>query len=328
MSEREPGFAAGARQAAWLFRRARHSPLKVVIGAALLALTVLAIQLIKEHTFGPRFVLRAVEADRDARTAPRPKRQLREYVLGAAFSSSALAGLIEKHGLYPGLYRKNPEAAIESFREDIEVEVHRNYFIEDRGPDEGPRSARIAVSFRSPNRELAVAVTRDLGELIVAREQQTRRLQAEHAAEHAELGIESARDRYLDHKRQMRRLSLEPTTLARVKLSGMARSLDALERDVEIAEQRAATYSLGEKLESKELGLMFEVVERGAVPRSAEIEPHELWALFIITFLFGLPLSALAVGAFSRTVHGRNEVEALGLPLLAEVPFASNWRKA
>jgi hypothetical protein len=148
-------------------------------------------------------VLRAVEMDRNPQTAPRPKRHLREHVRDVAFSASSLSALIEKHELYPALYRANPIAALTSFREDIELEVYQNFFIEERSPLDPPRSARIAVTYRSSDRAQGLAVTRDLGKLIVEHEVATRRRQAMAATNEADDALKRARGELVELRRQI-----------------------------------------------------------------------------------------------------------------------------
>jgi hypothetical protein len=329
MVESEPGLRSIARIVARLIRRARANPARVLVTALLLALAVVAIALVTERAFRPRYVMRVVEADRDARTAPRMKRQLREYVMGAVFSNGVLLSLIEKHGLYPGIVRKNPQGALESFREDIEVEVYRNFFVEERSAHDAPRSARIAVSYRSDDRDLALAVTADLGDLIVTHERAARSHQAAEAAVRARRELDRARARYLDQRRRVTEKALltesgEARDLARVELTDATRSLEALERDVEIAEERNAAFELGSQLEDQQLGITFETIDRGAIPRSAELEHRDLAVLGALAFVLGLPLAALWVGAFGPTLVDAEDVESLALPLLAVVPSLKN----
>jgi hypothetical protein len=313
------------RQAAQLFRRARAFPLRVIATALVLAAVVVGIELVKEHAFSPRFVLRALEADRDARTAPRMKRQLREYVMGAAFSNQALSELMRKHQLYPGIARNNPQAALESFREDIVVEVYRNYFVEERSAQTAPRSARISVSYRSEQRDVALAVTRDLGELVIAFERAARQKQADVAAARAKTSLDRARERYLGQTKKINEAAVlagesgPDRELARVRGANLSRSLEGLERDLELAAARSAVLELGKDLEDQGLGLSFETVDRGDIPRSAELETDDLLLLGALTFLFGFPLAALAVGAFSAPIVNTQDLRNLDLPLLVEV---------
>jgi hypothetical protein len=300
----------------------------VLLTALGLALAVVAIELAKEHAFSPRVVLRALEADRDARTAPRMKRQLREYVMGAVFSNRALSDLMTRHGLYPGLARTNREAALQSFREDIEVEVYRNYFVEERGAGSAPRSARIMVSYRSEHRDLALAVSRDLGELVAVHERAARRQQADAAASRAAQALDRAKARVIGERRKLREAALtsadgevdaDVQRLARVEAANRTRTLESLEHDLELASARSAALELGKNMEAQELGLTFETVERGTIPRSAELELEDLLWLGALTFVFGLPLAALAVSAFSAPIVSRDDLWRLELPLLAEV---------
>jgi hypothetical protein len=199
----EPGPQAALVEVMRLAGRGiRHPLICLLCGLGLTALVVGGLVL-KEYRYQPKFVLRVVEMDRDPHTAPRPKRHLREHVRDAVFSNTRLAELIEKHGLYPALYRANPIAAITSFREDIEIDVYRNYFVEERSPDDPPRSARIAVSYRSSDRKQGLAVTRDLGKAIIDNEHQNRKRQAIAAAQEAEKVLTRARADVLALRQQI-----------------------------------------------------------------------------------------------------------------------------
>jgi hypothetical protein len=80
-------------------------------------------------------------------------------------------------------------------------------------------------------------------------------------------------------------------------------SLGALEHQVEAAERRASTLELGAGLERGGIGLFFEVVDDGALPeRSGQLQAQLLAGA--TTLLLGVPLIALAVGAFSSTRRG------------------------
>src|SRR5690606_22342653 len=111
-----------------------------------------------------------------------PNRRLREHVRHAVFTSERLLAVMRNHGLYASLLRTNPRAALESFQEDIVIDVYRNYFIEERAPSAPPRSARIAVGYRSPLPLQSVAVARDLGKLVAEHEGNHRHAQALRAA--------------------------------------------------------------------------------------------------------------------------------------------------
>ncbi|HEX6276479.1 MAG TPA: hypothetical protein VFZ53_25735, partial [Polyangiaceae bacterium] len=182
----EPRLVDFVRQGAELcvggVRRPWHTLLVALAAAALVA----AVLAFRDHAYAPRLLLRLEEGGGDAVAGgANIKRRLGAYVREGVFTSEPLLAIIRRHGLYPSLAAKNPRAALDSFREDIEVDVYQNYFVESREPGTTPRSARVAVSYHSPEREKALAVTRELGALIKERETRLRREQAERNAQEA-----------------------------------------------------------------------------------------------------------------------------------------------
>ena len=130
------------RQAVRLVVAGCRRPLVLLAVTLGFATTVAGAVLVAKHSYAPRYVLRIVEPDRDPSGMPRPRRELAAYVREAVFTSKPLLAIIERHDLYPGLARRNPRAALNSFREDIDVDVYGNYFVEERSAGAGPRSAR------------------------------------------------------------------------------------------------------------------------------------------------------------------------------------------
>ena len=318
----EPGLRDALHQLVRLTRRAVRRPLAVLALAALgSALTVGGV-LVKEQTFASPFVLRVVEVDRDPHTAPRPKRRLREHVRDAVFSSSRLLEVLRRHGLYPSLTRDNPQAALTSFREDIDVDVFRNYFVEERSRLDPPRSARVAIRYYSADKRLAVAVSRDLGRLVIRDEQERRERQAEQAARDAEVTAAAANERLYARETEVARgLGEAPSDPAiAVELAGLMHSLEPLRIDAEHAERRKAALDVGRSLENHGMGLHFDVVDEGGIPASAGLDLTEAGWLALVMFLFGLPLAAVSVGAFSSTVHDTYDIELLGLRPLGHLP--------
>jgi hypothetical protein len=220
-------------------------------------------------------------------------------------TSKPLLAVIRRHGLYPKLARNNPRGAVESFREDIKVEVYQNYFVEAREPGSAPRSARVAVSYRTFDRDKALAVTRDLGAIIVQHETRSRREQAARAAgdaERARDALQVALQRRTEEialKEREVALAKEPEPERQIELVGLLGSLAVLERDLDAATSRAASYELGAALEQAGVGLRFEVANEARLPSEAAARRYA-WMAAVASFAFGLPLSATAVGAFSQ----------------------------
>jgi hypothetical protein len=199
----EPDTRVALGQLARIARAGLARPFRTLWVTTLVVLALVVGVALNEHRFGPRFVLRVVEMDRDPNTAPRPKRHLRDHVRQAVFSNTRLSKVIEQYGLYPTLYRANPIAAVESFREDIVIDVYRNSFVEDRSADEAPRSAHIALRYLSADRRLALDVTRALGRLIVANEAENRKVQAQSALADADQVVARAHQSLLELRRQI-----------------------------------------------------------------------------------------------------------------------------
>src|SRR5450432_4428957 len=150
----EPGFGTALRQASHLMRGGLRRKGLTITLSLLLASSVTGWTALANHTYSPRLVLRVVEMDQDPSMSLRPRRDLKEYVREAVWTSEPLLKIIHERGLYPGLVARNPRAALESMREDSEVDVYQNYFVEERSTADPPRSARVVVRYRSPNREL------------------------------------------------------------------------------------------------------------------------------------------------------------------------------
>lgn len=298
----EPGFRTGLRQAVELGLRGLRRPWLALLLTALLASGVAALVLIVKRSYAPVFMLRVVEADRDPNSMPRLKRQLADYARQAVMTSEPLFRIMRKHGLYSSLLRKNARAALQSFREDISIEVYQNYFLEDRAPGDLPRSARLAVSYRAKDPVVALAVTRDLGALIVSHEQRVRREQTLLAAQEAERERDALRYALQQRSGQIVTRQTDLAQLAhqdpraQVELIGMLGSVSAIEQRLEAAERRGAALDLAATLERGGVGMYFQVVDEGALPaRGGEVQA--LLLLFGAVFVCGLPLIALGIGA-------------------------------
>ena len=112
-------------------------------------------------------VLRVSEGSARASGSELTVGSLRAHVDDLALTNSRLVELMRRH---PGAFselEKDPAGALEELRGHMEVSISENDFIEERSPSDPPRSARIALSFRSPNPELAWTVDHELAELVI-----------------------------------------------------------------------------------------------------------------------------------------------------------------
>jgi hypothetical protein len=301
--DEEPAATVGVRQAWTLLLVGLQRQMSLLTVTALYAAALAGAVLWTRYAYAPEYVLRVVEAERDPTGMPRPRRQLAEYIRMAVFTSEPLLDVIRRHNLYPSLAANNPRAALESFREDIDVEVRQNYFGGDRAPGAGPRSVRLVVSYHSANPELAVGVTRDLGDLITKREQTTRKDEAMRAAGLAKEELDEARQALALRRSAVAsmRAELDRTTAdapeGRIAFIGLLGSLPAMELRVDERERREASLALGASLEQRGIGMNFEVVNDASVPTDAEARRGRVLVAGT-AFVLGLPLLAIAVGAF------------------------------
>lgn len=298
----EPGFGAMPRQLATLFQRGTRRPLWVVVSSALVALALVGSIALAHRTYEPRVVLRVVEADRDPGSMPELKRKLAEYVREGVFTAEPLLEIARRYGLYPKVH--DPHSVLEAFRRDIDVDVYQNYFVEQRSNGEAPRSARVAVSYRAGDPTKALAVTRDLGALVVARVTATREEQAERAAAIAESAAATLQqalgERYREAAELRQKLERDPAPELQVKLVSVLGSLPGLERQADTAEKRAANLDLGKAYEAHGIGLRFDVAEDASVPvwdRNSSLRIIGAACVFVL----GLPLVVLGVGAATLT---------------------------
>jgi hypothetical protein len=257
------------------------------------------------YSYAAEYTLRVVEPDRDSTGEPPPPRQLADYVREAVFTSDPLVDVMSRHDLYPSLARKNLRAALESFREDIDVSVRENYFLEERPVGAAPRSALLSVSYRSANPELAVSVTRELGELVLQRTQAMRENDTKRAADLAKDRVDAARDALAVRRSEVAsiRAALDrggnDAPEHRIAFIGLLGSLPALELQQDERERREASLALAAALERKGVGTRFEVVDDALLPQHDVGAKSQRALLAATTFVLGLPLLAMAVGAFA-----------------------------
>jgi hypothetical protein len=302
--DEELRVTAAVGQAGRLLVAGLGRQLALLVAGALYAAAIAGAILWTKYSYAPEYVLRIVEGDRDPTGMPRPRRQLAEYVRKAVFTSDPLLDVITRHGLYPGLARKNPRAALESFREDIDVEVRENYFIEERPIGAAPRSARLIVRYHNADPEVAVGVTRELGALVVNREQATRKNEALRVAGLAKEQLDEARQALALRRSAVAsmRMELDRASPAaperRIAFIGLLGSLPALELRQDERERREASLALGAALEQRGVGMVFEVVSDGSLPIDTGASRRRA-VVAGSAFVFGLPLLTIALGAFA-----------------------------
>jgi hypothetical protein len=302
--DEEPPISGGLWQARDLLRVGLERPILFVLAGALYAAALAGCFLWTRHTYAPEYVLRVVEADGDRTGVSGPRLQLAEYVREAVFTSKPLLRVMGRNGLYASLANSNPRAALDSFREDIDVEVRQNYFVDARPVGAAPRSALLLVRYRNADPDVATTVTRELGELVVNREHETLREGTARAADLAKTQVDDAR-RALALRRSAAasmRADLDESGASvprrRLALIGLLESLPALELAQDQREKREASLAFGAAIERRGVGTVFQVVDDASLPGDAGARGTREF-LGAAAFVLGLPLLAIAVGAFA-----------------------------
>jgi hypothetical protein len=269
------------------------------------------------------------ETDLDAYTAPRTIGSLRDYVADVCFSDRQLLRVIRARKLYPSqMARGDERMALDEMRDDIEVEVWRNFFALPRTPDDPGRSARIAITYHGRDRQVVFEVAHDLGQVI--------------SDEQASLGIAEAQDALMgaeDRVRQARALAQEKQHELVVKRVAVANARNPQESAALAIEQnslRRLTLSADEQvrtaekarqamwmrlqLETKRLGLQFELIDGGRVATPGPSKKLVLSLLAVLGFCSMLPLVMMGVGGVDDRVYEVEDVRRLGLVALGALP--------
>jgi hypothetical protein len=302
--DEEPPLTTAARQVGQLILAGFERKRVLLLVATLYAVAIACGLLRIKYSYAPEYVLRVVEADRDPTGVPRPRPQMADYVRQAVFTSEPLLDVIGRHGLYPSLARSNPRAALESFREDIDIEVRQNYFLEERPIGAAPRSALLFVSYHNTDSDVAVSVTRELGGLVVKHELSTRQKEATRAADLAKSRTDEARQALTLRRSAVASMQadLDRGNAAgpdrRMAFIGLLGSVPALELEQDQRERREASLALGAALERRGVGTVFEVVSDAVLPADEGAKSARSLAAGM-AFVCGLPLLFVAVGAFA-----------------------------
>jgi hypothetical protein len=322
----EPGAKGAWIELQRLKRRALSRPLKPVFIALLLTAALVGMRARKQRVFSSRVVFRVTENDLDATTAPRPAKALREYVYDVCFSTTRLIELMTLHGLYPAQLKRDPLLAAETMRDDIEVDVWRNYFVDDRTSLDAGRSARLAIGYSSKDPAQALVVAQDLGKLIAEVESKSRIQQTADAAERAAYQLSVARQqltrmqtRIIAIEYSLRRALPPHDALLRIELEALRKEVPVLERKAKEHQAAATDFKLRASMEKSNLGLSFEMVDPGTVAKPGLSRPRELILFAVLGFLVFLPLAGMYAAAYDKRVFDPEDVRRLGIAPLGHV---------
>jgi hypothetical protein len=328
-TDREPGFRETVDELARLFRRARKRPW-VVVGLTVLVTALMVVRSARTQiSYGARVKLLVTEstleaASRELRSGSRiySNDKLRDFVANAAFTDGKVLELLKKHDYRTRDIENNPRLVLQSFREDVEIDVYRNHFVEE--PMGAPRTANIAIGIRLPDPDKALEITRALGDLVVERDAAYRKEAYEAARTVAGHELKLVRDRIAETDAEktslLTRADFEPNRAKKGELKYRAKQLESklLSLSYELSAARARYEEVRMMDNAGAMGLRFERIDWGAA--EVRIDKRAAVVRFgLMVLILSFPFVAMAVGGFDRRVYDRDDVRRLGLIPLGTV---------
>lgn len=307
-----------------VFARARRRPVSVLAFALLATFALIGYRALKTPAYRATLYYRLAEGGlADPTHAPKPPREIRQYIEKVALSRGNLERIMKKYQISERWLTRDREAAIDSFREEIEVEVSRNYFIYPRRPRDPPRSAQVTISVWGGEVEQTQAILRELGDAV--RADQVDQRSARLAADRQLLGerAEQARARTRALQEEIERLGREAARADKRTAVAMKARIAAL--NVEAAgaigqtlqlERRARDAGFTGAAEGEQLGLRFELFDEQLVEFAPRLTPSELAVRGAVVLVFLLVAAASFVGAFDDRVYAPEDLVVRGLPPL------------
>jgi hypothetical protein len=311
-----------------VLRRGLRHGRAIVALVALVTATYVAARLSKAPVYEATLYFRLTEGElSDPTHGPRPPADIHQHIWNVSLSRSELARIMSQLRVSSAWLARDPVAAVEAFRDDIELDVLRNDFIVERRQGDPPRSATVTLSLSGGDPERTRAIVHELGSAIL-RDQATRRTaRIDGAKAELEARLADARRRaetlrgdvaQLDVLAQaatadhVGRIGLEAR---RAALDVQARSADEQARAVE---RRLAAVAFTGAAEAEQLGFAFELLDERLVAYSPRLSPGRVALRAVLVFALALVLAATVVGAFDDRVYAPADVR--GLPVLGAVP--------
>lgn len=304
-----------------LFRRARAQKTITVLVAAVFALVIVGRAVRRSPQYEARVVLRVSEqrTPEQGRTMVSPA-DLEDYTEQVVFARSRLLDIIRARQLYSSLRARDPQLAVEQMREDLTVTVVGNYFLEYRRQNEGPRSVRVILEYVSADPDEAAAVLRDLSQLFATTLAGDSHDVVVEALALAQQTTQALRERLQRHERELtasRARAAGADPIASVESARLRRAIAADLEELTAFKTRESELRLASEA-GPAWALICDVGDIHVPPR-VDRSWRRFVALGVLALLAGLPLCAMAVGAFDRRVYDGDDVRRLGLEPIAYV---------
>jgi len=324
---RERGFSFAIDEARRLLRRARPRLRWLIVAAVLAAASYPARRLTAKHIYDAQLVLRIVEADKELTQEVRPPQEYFAFIWGVFLSGPNLKKVIARHQIYADKWAKDPQVAVEAMRNDLDVVVWRNYFVESYSDDDEARSARVSITWHFRDPEIALAVVQDLADVIMESQTESRRQVFAAAQKDVDEAAEGELDRLVAMRRAIELRKLEAARAPKerqaallVQLSELQFEARAIEKRVETLGNTRTRLELTAAWERQRSGIRFEMVEPGVVVPQKLAGPIATALTTVVVFGLAILLGGLLVGAFESRVRQPADVARLGARVLGAVP--------
>ena len=323
----EPGWAEARAEIARMHRRVKSRWITVAIITLLGTALLVGYQARKQRTYEAQTVVRVSEGDFDRSSAPPTSRQLQDYLWDAVLSRPVLLEVIKDNDLYPSKLRMDPNFAVDSMREDLDVKVVQNFFSQQRFSEDPPRTARMIITYSGRDPELTLKAVRRIAQLIAEREAANRELASEYAVEAASQTAEGMNAQLVHAQAEQARLRYELETAEgadaaelMVKLQGVQQSMASIQTALNVADTARSTMELRSSFEEHAMGLRFEVVDPGRIPKIVLTDGAKIALVGFLAFLFLLPVVGVGVGAYDLHVYDIEDLRRLGVEPFGHVP--------
>lgn len=321
----EPHFGTVVRH---VIARARHRPFRIVIIAAILAGALVANRLRKPPIYQSTLYFHLLEGEiTTSQAVARPPPDIRHYITTVVLTSARLIELMQKYGMSRQLLKINPQAAVAFLRDDIGIDVSRNYFTFERSPGDPPREATVTISFGGPNREVVEKLVLEIRDLIISDQTIQRANRLAMAREHVRLeqrNVQTEIDSLSAQMAGLREEAQRGESASEAALHARTRTvfanLNPLLQHREALERRLIELQYATDVEGEGLGLSLELFDKELEVFAPPLSAGKIVWLGLTQFSIMLILVTILVGAFDRRIYGAVDLKSRGLPVFGALP--------
>ncbi len=321
----ESHMALAARR---VFARAVRRPVHVLAIALLATGAYTANRALQAPIYEATLYFRLAEGDlTDPNNAPRPPRAIGEYIASVALSRNRVEQIMNKYHWSGAYLARDRVAAIDEFREDIKIDVSRNYFIYDRRQGDAPRSALVTIALSGSDAEQTRALLHEIGDAIVQEQIAQRSGRLAQARELLDAQLTLARARTSSLQATLGRLWLDLANVGgrgaidiQVQIAALQAEAKGAIEQVLALERRTGDVALSAAAEGEQLGLNFELFDESLVASAPYLTSFQLARRVTLVFAIAMLLTLPVVGAFDDRVYAPEDLEGRGLPFFGALP--------